>query len=434
MKLLKFLSAAFLYLAISSCGKSSDTVKPVTPVTPVTPTPPVTPVTPPTTNSDVYIVGIVNNKATLWKNGVATTLAASSAKTTGYSVYVYGTDVYVAGYGTDVNNGNGVAILWKNGVASTLAATNPGAEANSVYVASGTVYVAGYSIVLYQNNQDYPDNGVLSYNVATLWINGAPTILSDGNKAFFDNNGILKDGDATNRESVASGVYANGSDVYVSGWEDYGAYGQVNATLWKNKNKLILYNPLGGDFTTNAPSPGFIGKFFSGDTSYIIPPNFSLNSTNEATSVFASNSGVYVAGFVTQGAYNGGIQVNAPHRATVWKNGIESPLGDSTQFANPNAVFASGNDVYAVGFNFPTGKVTPVVWKNGITSSLPYTGEGAAAKSIFVLGTDVYVVGTETISSANATYKGVMWKNGTATEFTDPANRTFIESIFVKVK
>jgi hypothetical protein len=369
----------------------------------------------------------------LWKNGVPVTLSAASAKTSAYAVYVNGADVYVAGYGTDANNGNGVAIVWINGKASVLSAANPDAQAVSIYVsAAGGVYVAGYTTVLYQSNQPYPNNGIYSYHVATLWVNGAPTLLSDGNKAVFDNNGLLQTGQLINRDSEATGVYANGSDVYVSGWEDYGAYGQVNATLWKNKNKLILYNPIGGDYTANRPVSGFLGKFFTGDTTYIIPPDFSLNSINEATAVFASTTGVFVAGFVTQGAQNGGVQVNAPHRATVWANGIESPLGDSTQFANPNGVYVSGNDVYAVGFNFPTGKTTPVVWKNGAVSSLTYNGEGAIAKSIFVSGSDVYIAGNEIISSANSTNKGVLWKNGVATEFTDPTNSTYLESVFVK--
>lgn len=429
MKLLKYLPAVFLYLAISSCTKSTDTVKPVTPAPPVTP-----PVTPPTTTaSDVYMAGIVNGKATLWKNGVATTLAASTAKSTAYSVAVNGSDVYVAGYGTDANNTNGIAILWKNGVATTLPAKNPNAEAVSVYAAGGTVYVAGYTIVQYQNNQDYPNNGILSYHAATVWVNGVATVLSDGNEAYFKNNGILQHGTNTNRDSEATGVYANGSDIYVSGWEDYGDYGQVNATLWKNGNKLVLYNPIGGDYTANAPSPGFLGKFFSGDTTYIIPPNFSLNSYNIATSVFASTSGVYVAGYVTQGVYNGGVQTNSPHRATVWRNGIESPLGDSTQWANPNAVFVSGNDVYAAGYNFPTGAFTPIVWKNGVPTALSYTGPGAVAKDIFVLGSDVYVVGN-IINNATAASIGVLWKNGTATQYTDTKNSTIITSVYVKAK
>ena len=175
------------------------------------------PVTPVVTH-DVYLAGSVNNVATLWKNGVAAPLSANSSRTYADAVYVVGNDVYVAGYGTDRNNANGVAIVWKNGIASTLMAANPDAMATSLYVsASGGVYAAGYSTVIYQNNQPYPNNGTASYRAATVWVNGAPTVLADGNKAFFDSNGIIGYG-TTNRESAATGVYANGADVYVSGW------------------------------------------------------------------------------------------------------------------------------------------------------------------------------------------------------------------------
>ena len=301
--------------------------------------------------------------ATSWKNGVATPLSASSSRTYANAVYVVGNDVYVAGYGTDSHNAGGVAIVWKNGTASTLIAANADAVATSIYVsAAGVVYAAGYSTVTYQNNQPYPNNGILSYRAATVWLNGTPTVLSDGNKAFFDSNGIISYG-KTSRESAATGVYANGSDVYVSGWEDQGDYGQINATLWKNKNKLILYNNIGSDYTSNQPVAGFIGKFFTGDTSYIIPPNFSLSSINRASSVFISNSGVYAAGYVTQGAFNGGIQVNAPHKPTIWKNGVPTAIGDSTLFANPNALYVSGGDIYTAGYTLQNGNNTPTLWK-----------------------------------------------------------------------
>lgn len=421
MKIFRLFSAIFLSAVIASCGKTSDAVKPTEPTTPGKPTT--------TTTNDVYMVGTVNNTAILWKNGAANKLTASSSRTYASSVYVNGSDIYVAGYGTDQNNGNGVAIIWKNGVATTLTADNPDAQAVSVYASSGTVYAAGYTTVKYQNNQDYPNNGILTYHAATIWVNGTPTILSDGNKAFFDNNGIIQHGQNTNRDSGATGIYANGSDIYVSGWEDYGAYGQINAILWKNKNKLILYNPIGGNYTSNQPVDGFLGKFFTGDTTYVIAPNFSLSSINNASSVFASNGVVYTAGYVTQGAQNGGIQVNAPHRATVWTNGIEKALGDSSLFANPNSIYVSGGNVYIVGFVIKAGKYIATLWKNGVASYLGDLTLNTVATSVFVLGSDVYVVGSETSTTPG---KGVLWKNGVATEFSDATNGITISSVFVK--
>ena len=211
--------------------------------------------------------------------------------------------------------------------------------------------------------------------------------------------------------------------------EDQGDYGQINATLWKNQNKLILFNNIGGDYTSNQPVAGFVGKFFTGDTSYIIPPNFSLSSVNNASSVFVSNGSVYTAGYVTQGAFNGGIQANTFHKATIWKNGAPIAIGDSTLFANPNALYVSGNDVYAAGYTLQGGNNTATIWKNGTPVSLSASGQNAIATSIFVLGTDVYVGGN---TFSGSSFKGVLWKNGVATLFIDATNSTFISGVFVK--
>ncbi|MEJ7675202.1 MAG: hypothetical protein WKF59_21480 [Chitinophagaceae bacterium] len=59
--------------------------------------------------------------AKVWKNGVATSLTNGSADEFASSVYVSGTDVYVAGYESDVSGfGIDVAKVWKNGVATSL--------------------------------------------------------------------------------------------------------------------------------------------------------------------------------------------------------------------------------------------------------------------------------------------------------------------------
>ena len=90
----------------------------------------------------VYATGAQHNGseyvATLWTNGVATELAGGSE---GYSVFVSGSDVYVAGIG-----GND-ALLWVNGTATTLA-TDGGSAAYSVFVVKEkyTVSFAGETI------------------------------------------------------------------------------------------------------------------------------------------------------------------------------------------------------------------------------------------------------------------------------------------------
>ncbi|ASU34142.1 hypothetical protein [Mucilaginibacter xinganensis] len=412
MKTLKLLSAIFLLAVIASCSKNN----PVAPVKPITPT----------GTKDVYVAGAINNVATIWKNGAATALKATGMHaTTAVAVCIKASDVYVAGNGYDASN-NSFAILWKNGSATLYA---KGTIANSLSVdAAGTVFVAGTSTIQYQSNSPYPYNGTQTYQAATLWTNGTAKVLTDGNKAFYDNNAKFYGGEI-NRNAGATSVYAGVTGAYVSGWEFQGAYGQESATLWNNKNKLALYNSIGGNYQANEPYPGLVGKFFGGDTAYIIPPTFSLISLNQASSVFvdAANN-VYAAGYVTQGNFTAAYGATPPpHKATLWKNGIATRLGDSTVYANPQSIYVSGADVYVAGMSISKdAKNEATLWKNGVAAALSTNTSNAA--SVFVAGTDVYVAGI--------TYNGTIavatiWKNGIATVLIDGAQTAYANAVFV---
>jgi hypothetical protein len=75
--------------------------------------------------------------ATLWTNGVATNLSNGTLPASAQSVYVNGSDVYVAG-NQNVNN-VGIATLWKNGVATNLSNGTYNTSAVSVYVSESDV-------------------------------------------------------------------------------------------------------------------------------------------------------------------------------------------------------------------------------------------------------------------------------------------------------
>jgi len=119
--------------------------------------------------NDVYVSGNEYNGSTdeaiLWKNGqVLYNLSQSNSIAT--SVFISGADVYVVGF--EVNaGGNRVATLWKNGVATTLTNGQQDASANSVYISGADVYVAGYE-----------SNG--TKKVATIWKNGVVSALTNG--------------------------------------------------------------------------------------------------------------------------------------------------------------------------------------------------------------------------------------------------------------
>ncbi|MDR1877155.1 MAG: Ig-like domain-containing protein [Flavobacteriaceae bacterium] len=186
---------------------------------------------------DVYVAGQdVDNKPVLWKNGVKQTFPPTGTdEAFANSVFVYGNDVYVAGYGHDKRT-RAIPLLWKNGELQTLDYNKDSVFAHTVFVSNNDVYVAGYdgdNAVLWKNGvqQIQHKGSALGYSVfvsggdvyvtgiiandAVLWKNGVKQILpSDGGEAF--------------------AVFVSGSDVYVTGYDD------SKPVLWKNGVKQTL--------------------------------------------------------------------------------------------------------------------------------------------------------------------------------------------------
>jgi hypothetical protein len=185
--------------------------------------------------NDVYVAGVQRNNniiglpytqelAKVWKNGIAINLSSGTTWTNAYSVFVAGSDVYVAGYENDINNSISTAKVWKNGVATNLTnGINRDGSAFSVYISGSDVYVVGIS----------RDSAVGARDQATLWKNGVPTYLTNGNNS-----------------ASANSVFVLGSDVYISGVEDNLA-GVSVAKFWKNGTVTNLSN---GTFDATANS------------------------------------------------------------------------------------------------------------------------------------------------------------------------------------
>ena len=251
--------------------------------------------------SDVYVAGCESNSdnsnsyyyvPTLWKNGLIQHLTtdAISSNSRAYSVFVHGNDVYVAGV---LNN---YAMLWKNGNAQRLTPSpNTNNAAYAVFVSGDDVYVAG-----------------VANNAATLWKNGVSEALLSvsGSRAY--------------------SVYVSGNDVYVAG-------SSGGAALWKN---------------------GAFQRLDSG----------------VARSAYVSGSDVYVAGNVP--GYSGYL----------WKNGVRQNLASGISYAY--SVYVYGTDVYVAG---GSGEETTAsvrgarLLKNGQLQVLDVTSAGASyALSVFV--------------------------------------------------
>lgn len=172
-------------------------------------------------NGDVYVVGTVlqtrfKPRAALWKNGVLTWLTDENTPAEAKAVAVSDADVYVAGL---VYGDTTMATLWKNGVPQSLPDGEDG-SVDAIAVSDGTVYVTGTA---------FRDGTGTS---AMLWCNGMPTDL--GNEWYPD--GINVDGANVHNECFPDGISVDGADVYITGWflkYDYDKGADGHAVLWK---------------------------------------------------------------------------------------------------------------------------------------------------------------------------------------------------------
>ncbi len=223
--------------------------------------------------SDVYVAGFVRNISgtgavvKLWKNGVATDLTTGTTLAKGFDVFVSGTDVYVAG--SEFNAaGKNIAKYWKNGIATSLSSVANHGEAQSIFVSGTDVYVSGNESA----------GGSIDY--ATLWINGIATTLSNGPFS-----------------SYANDVIVSGTDVYVVGQEFTASSSSSSvAKTWKNGVATIL----------PSTTPAW------------------------ATAIGLKGSDVYITGQ----EWNGTLYV-----AKLWTNNVASSLTNGTNSASANGIF-----------------------------------------------------------------------------------------------
>lgn len=91
------------------------------------------------------------------------------------ALYTTKSDVYVAGYAK--SNGFYIATLWKNGISTTLSSEKAVISRNAICVINNDCYVGGYTTI-FDNSTPYP---LEIGNKATIWKNGIPTYLINDN-------------------------------------------------------------------------------------------------------------------------------------------------------------------------------------------------------------------------------------------------------------
>ncbi|MFT3911935.1 MAG: hypothetical protein QM737_21095 [Ferruginibacter sp.] len=230
--------------------------------------------------SDLYIAGTldsVNNTnpyaATLWKNGVPTTLSNSFGDA--ISVFVSGTDVYVTGDEYNPANLLWEPKYWKNGVAHLMPLTNTSGNdhVGQIVVSGNDIYIAGTT------------ESTNPYSFATLWKNDVATNFTDGTG-----------------HAGTVGVAVSGSDVYVAGWDITPGTNNAILKVWKNG--------VATDINTGTNVTTCLGMSVSGED-------------------------VYVGG----GEWQNNLFPNM--QAVVWKNGTPTYLTDGTYQSTVYSVFAN---------------------------------------------------------------------------------------------
>ncbi len=275
------------------------------------------------------------------------------------------TDVYV--FGDEKSSGpNEIIKYWKNGVVTNVTDGSSSCYAYNAFMTSTDKYIAGV---------EWDAAGFTSN--AKLWINGVKTDITG--LSFLN--------------STATGVFVNGTDVYVNYDMDDISTGFTVARLWKNGTSVTL----------------------------------SSGSANFHTScVYVSGSDVYVGGSVTP-------QASIVARAIIWKNGVAQYLNNGQFNSTINKILVSGSDVYAVGQDNvgANGTGRAVIWKNGVPT---YLTDGvtsdAMANDIFIDGIDIYVCGRK--SSGGSGEKAQVWKNGVATVLSANGGNGIAHSVYVK--
>jgi hypothetical protein len=215
---------------------------------------------------------------------------------------------------------------------------------------------------------------------------------------------------ACGKKSLSATTGTAGQHVYIAG--DNG----TNPVLWTDSTAQILSPSVGTATQVVKAGDDVYVAGVSGEAGYLLPSGPSGiyaywkngQQVNVADTMFLrATPSVAIAGgrlYFTNGS--------------LWTNGDLTPLSDQGVTGQVMEVYASGNDLYAVGSD---NSDAMVYWKNGQLNSLSMGNANTGlpvAFCIYVSGNDIYVGGRD------AEDKPAYWKNGVLNELkpADPSS------------
>ncbi len=302
-----------------------------------------------------YICGTGTNQ--FWINNAGYTLDLggwTSGIPGAYSIFVSGTDVYIAG--TQWDGGYQNSVYYKNNVAVHLpwvgiSGTGAHYSTSSIFVSGNDVYITGgkgnwsgyYQTALYWQTTTsaatIPTETQLAVNYSTstrtssVIVSGSDVYISGNNNAAagYWLNGVFNSLSGTAANSIA----VNGSDIFVAGICDDGG---IKPCYWKNGARFIL--------------------------------NATASAASSANAVLIQNGKVHIVGTDATGSA----------KYWVYDAGSNDCISDESLFGGTNAysiAVPQSCDIYIAG----TNGTKAVYWHNGSPTIL---AGGTVAYSIFV--------------------------------------------------
>lgn len=260
--------------------------------------------------------------------------------------------------------------------------------------------------------------------VAMYWKNGTPVVLGDQAKT-----------------STASGIAVSGTDVFVVG-NEFGSGFQSLPITWVNgtrfptqlapnivhaeNNGITVKNGVfyfaGTIFVPVVPSGNYYAQRWSHTLPFAYVAPIDITIDGKAFGIATDGTNMYTCG----SAFTTG-QTISHFKAYYWENNIPHALTDGSKEANAQAITVSGTDVYVCGYEAKAVSSTIGIakyWKNGVLTNLGSGDYSTSSTGIAVKNTDVYVSGYGSLPNSGPTH-AYLWKNGAVYDSTNSSNAVF---------